>query len=164
MIKLINKFPFIEIVRKKLTASDYHPAMTMNTHVALDTNSYQYKACKTLLIENRVPIHKIRFVTEKSFIYDVDKNIINPSYKIIIPINKKHPVIEVDKPLNTMTVYLGENRTGDNYLLLRVLAKKSKRGVALLLSDDYDEVMWVANLDEAIAYYNEMLKNLDYNT
>jgi hypothetical protein len=39
MIKFTNKFPFIRIVRKKLTASDYHPAMTMNTHVALDTNS-----------------------------------------------------------------------------------------------------------------------------
>jgi hypothetical protein len=163
MIKLINKFPFIEIVRKKLTASDYHPAMTMNTHVAPNTNSYLYKACKTLLIENRVPIHKIRFVTEKSFIYDVDKNVINPSFKIITPINKKHPVIEVDKPLNTVTVCLGKNRAGDNYLLLRVLAKKSKRGVALLLDDNFDEMMWIANLDEAYDYYNEMLKNLDYN-
>jgi hypothetical protein len=116
------------------------------------------------LIENQIPIHKIRFVTEKSFIYDVDKNVINPSYKVIIPIKKKNPVIEVDKPLNTMTVYLGENRDGDNYRLLRILSKKSKRGVALLLDDNFDEVMWIANLDDATAYYKEILTNLDYNT
>jgi hypothetical protein len=73
-------------------------------------------------------------------------------------------VIEVGKPLNTMTVYLGENRTGDNYSHLKKLALKSKRGIVVLLSDDFDEVMWIANLDDATAYYKGMVTNLDYNT
>jgi hypothetical protein len=96
-----------------------------------------------------------------SFTYDVDKSVINPTYKQLIPDNKKYPVIEVEKPLNTMTVVLGENRTYNNYELLKQLTKKSKRGIALLVNDDYDEVMWLANLDEAVDYYNTMN---DYDT
>jgi hypothetical protein len=119
------------------------------------------KACRKHLIENKIPINKIKLVFEMSFTYDVDKSVINPTYKQLIPDNKKYPVIEVEKPLNTMTVVLGENRTYNNYELLKQLTKKSKRGIALLVNDDYDEVMWLANLDEAVDYYNTMN---DYDT
>jgi len=119
------------------------------------------KACRKHLIENKIPINKIKLVFEMSFTYDVDKSVINPTYKQLIPDNKKYPVIEVEKPLNTMTVVLGENRTYNNYELLKQLTKKSKRGIALLVNDDYDEVMWVANLDEAVDYYNTLN---DYDT
>ena len=119
------------------------------------------KSCRKHLTENKIPINKIKLVFESSFTYDVDKSVINPTYKQLIPDNNKYPVIEVNKPLNTMTVVLSENRTYNNYELLKQLAVKSKRGIALMISNNFDEVMWLANLDVAVDYYNTLN---DYDT
>jgi len=112
------------------------------------------KSCRRIFTDNGVPINKIRFVFEQSFVYDIDKNAINPTYKQLVPDNKKHPTIEIGVPQNIMTIFLGENRTYNNFELLKNFAKKSKRGIAVLVTDaDYNDVIWLANLDDAHDYY-----------
>jgi hypothetical protein len=162
MIKFITKFPFIKFV-KQLTADDYHDVLIITGHTnVVPENQTMIKISKDQLIENRIPLSKIRFVSEASFIYDVDNDIINPTYKVMMPKKERHPIIEIGKPQNTITVFLGENRTNNNYTLLKQLLRKSKKGVVLLIGFNYDEVMWLTNLDEAIAFYKESLNNLDY--
>lgn len=163
MIKFASKFPFIRFERT-LSANDYHEAIIHKTNNSSESNTYLLKVCKDLLIENRIPLNKIKFVFDKSFVYDVDNNVINPQYKIILPLKKKHPVIEVGKPLNTMTVNLAENRGYDNFKILKQIAGKSKKGIALLVSNELEDVMWIASLDEAVNFYKQMEVNLDYNT
>jgi hypothetical protein len=164
MIKFTRKFPFIRFY-KPLTAEDYHDIsiVTGHTNVVPD-NQTMIKLSKDQLIENRISLTKIRFVSEASFIYDVDNDIINPTYKVMLPKKVKHPIIEIGKPQNTMTVFLGENRTGNNYALLKEKLRKSKRGVALLISFNYEEVMWIASLDDAVTYYKETIHLLDYES
>ena len=136
----------------------------MHTHHVPNTTQHLYKNCKTLLSENQIPLKKIRFVYEKSFIYDVDNNKINPEYETIIPIKKKHPVIEVDKPENTMEVFLGEYRTVDNYATLKQLTGKTKKGIAFLVHADIEDVMWLTNLDDAINHYWNGWEEFEYIT
>lgn len=164
MIRFTNKFPFISF-KRKLTANDYHAPIEHGTYV-VSNDDYQrlIGISKEQLIENGIPLNKIRFVFEKSFIYDVEKNAINPSFKTMIPIKKKHPVIEIGKPEHTILVHLGENRTYDNFLHLKNLAKKSRKGVALLVGDNYEDVMWTASLDDAIEFYKEGFYNLEYES
>lgn len=162
MIKFTLKFPFIRF-DKQLSAEDYFETITLHTNVASEHNRELVIKCKDLLIENRIPLSKIRFVFDFSFIYDVDTGAINPSYKAMIPINKKYPVIEIGKPENTMHVCLGEHRTSDNYAYLKHIAHKSKKGVAILVDTNYNEVIWLANLDEAVAFYKENLSGLENN-
>lgn len=158
MIGFTNKFPFISF-KKKLTADDYHDAVTLHVSDMSKDNQDLLKFCKDKLTENNISLNKIRFVFEKSFTYDIDRDVINPPYKVIMPKKEKHPVIEIGKPANIMTIYLGENNTYDNYTLLKKLAKKSKRGIVILANDtDMDEVMWLANLDDAVDYYFNMHK------
>lgn len=160
---LKNKFPFISF-RKKLTHVDYREAITLSVPEISRENLDLMQKCKGQLIDNSIPLGKIRFVFQKSFTYDVDNNIVNPQYKTMIPHNKKHPVIEIDKPKNLMTVFVGENRTHNNMEHLKRLVKKSKRGVVIMVSDDLEEMMWTASLDDAVMYYNEMSNAIDYNS
>lgn len=81
-----------------------------------------------------------------------------------MPKKQKHPVIEIGKPESIMTVFLGENRTNDNYDLLKKILKKSKRGVVLQVGTDYEEVMWLTNLDNAVEFYNESRTLIDYES
>jgi hypothetical protein len=164
MIRFTNKFPFISF-KKKLTAIDYYAPIDFNTHVVSNTNNQHLIAIsKEQLINNGIPLNKIRFVFEKSFLYDVDNNNINPSFKTMIPIKKKHPVVEIGKPERTILVHLGENITYNNFAHLKNLAHKSKKGVALLVGDNYEEVMWTASLDDAIEFYNESFYGLEYQS
>jgi hypothetical protein len=112
------------------------------------------KSSRRILIDNRVPLNKLKFVFETQFIYDIDKNTINPVYKQLVPNSKKHHIIEIGVPQNTMNIFLGENRTYNNYELLKDLLRKSKKGIVILVDVDYDDVMWLANLDDAIDYYH----------
>jgi len=160
MIQLIRKFPFIRFY-KKLTSEDYHGVSTTQG-IVNDENLV--KISKNQLIDNRIPLTKIRFITDLSFTYDVDGDIINPEYKVMLPKKEKHPIIEIGKPENIMTVFLGENRTSDNYDLLKKILKKSKRGIVLQVGSDYDEVMWFANLDNAVEFYIESRNLMDYQS
>ena len=143
---------------------EYHPPMVMHIHHVPNTTQYLYKNCKDILSENQIPLRKIRFVYEKSFIYDIDNNIINPKYKTIIPVKKKHPVIEVGKPENTMEIFLGEYRTADNYAILKQLTKETKKGIAFLVHADVENVMWLTNLDDAVNHYWNSWEDFEYNT
>jgi len=138
--------------------------MVVHTHNTPNTTQYLYKNCKDILAENQIPLRKIKFVYEKSFIYDVDNNVINPKYKTIVPIKKKHPVIEVGKPENSMEVFLGEYRTADNYATLKQLTRKTKNGIAFLVHADIENVMWLTNLDDAINHYWGAWEDFEYNT
>lgn len=163
MIRFTSKFPFIK-VKRLLTGEDYCEPITMGGVVMSADNQLLIKNSRNVLSENQINLNKIKFVFEKSFIYDVDNNIINPEYKIITPKKAKHPTIEVGKPANTLTVYLGENRTYNNFSMLKQLVKQSKKGVVLMVGTDFEEVMWLTNLDDAIDYYNQIQENLNYNT
>jgi hypothetical protein len=163
MIRLVKKFPFIQLV-KKPTSEKRYTVFTTGYTTDPSENESMVKLSKDQLIDQRIPLTKIRFVLDTSFVYDVDNNIINPKYKVMLPTDGRSPVIEVGKPQNTMTVFLGENRTHNNFTLLKDMVKKSKRGVALLVGFNYEDVMWIANLDNAVEYYKECVNQLDYES
>lgn len=82
MIKFTTKFPFIKFI-KQLTAEDYYEAVTLDSNVVSEHNYILVKKCRDLLLENRIPLQKIRLVTDTTIIYDVDKNVINPTYNML---------------------------------------------------------------------------------
>jgi len=126
----------------------------MNANLMTKEQKELIKSCKKILVDNGVPVHKIKFVLEPSFMYDLDNKIINPTYKQLIPTNKKMPVIEVNKPHNTMIIYVGEYRTYDNFKILTDVAKRTKAGVIVWANNiDYEEMIGFVNLDDAIEYY-----------
>lgn len=145
----------IEFIRKLFKKDEpiKYNSLYQNANPMSKEQKELLKSCRRILTDNKIAINKIKFVFDSSFVYDVDNNIINPTYKQLVPINRKHPTIEIGVPHNTMTVFLGENRTYDNYALLKSLTKKTKKGIALLVDVDFEEVMWLANLDDAIDYY-----------
>jgi len=114
------------------------------------------KNCKKMLVDNGVPVHKIKFVLEPSFMYDLDKRAINPTYKQLIPTSKKMPMIEINKSQNTMMIYVGEYKTYDNFKILSDIVKRSKAGVIVWANDiDFNDMIGFVNLDDAIDYYGK---------
>lgn len=134
------------------------------------------KRNKALLLDNQVPIGKIRFVFQPSFTYDVDRDVVNPKYQVMLPIDEKGlfvkdaAVIEVGKPENVIRVNVRSYRTDDNYEYLKSLLKYSKRGLAIYIGNDTQisyftgeadpvkfsvdcEVIRFANLDEEVQEY-----------
>ncbi len=132
---------------------------------------------KQLLLDNQVPINKIRFVFQPSFTYDIDNNIINPKYDIALPINGNNglfandqPVIEINKPKNIMMIPVNSYKVDDNYEFIKSILKNSKLGVVIMLADEIvtkfdgskepyqfsvdSEVIRLINLDEAINNLN----------
>jgi hypothetical protein len=132
---------------------------------------------QNLLSANQVPINKIRFVFQPCFQYDIDADKINPMYNIMIPIYtdtglfvKDSPIIEVGKPLNMMTISVGNYQMADNYAYLKETLKRSKLGIVIFIVDETvpdfetnepmpykfsvdDEVIRFAVLDDAVAHY-----------
>jgi hypothetical protein len=161
-MKLIPNF-ILKFFRKESEPVKYD-TFYQNAYPISKEQKELLKLCKRVLTDNGVPLSKLKFVFETSFTYDVDNNTINPLYKQLIPNNKKHPTIEIGVPQNTMTVFLGENRMYDNYKFLKDKLRKSKKGVAILVDIDYDDVMWIASLDDAAAFYAESLKHLEYES
>ena len=133
---------------------------------------------QNILIANRVPINKIRFVLTPSFAYDIDNNEINPVYQIMLPVDDKtglfkkgEPIIEVGKPQNIIAINVGSYKLDDNYAYLKAILKRCKRGVAIFIIDEMvhewgtdkpmpykhrvdDETIRFAVLDDAIEFYN----------
>lgn len=132
---------------------------------------------QNLLTENGVSLNKIRFVFQPCFQYDIDANQINPAYDIFFPINtdtglfvKDSPIIEKNKPLNVMSIVVGNYQMADNYAYLKEVLKRSKRGIVIFIADEMvndlftgepqpykfsvdDEVIRFAVLDDAVAHY-----------
>jgi hypothetical protein len=114
------------------------------------------KICKKKLVDNGVQVNKIKFILTPTFTLDVDTLQINPTYKQLISKNKKYPSIEINKPKNLMTVVVGEYRTVDNYDYIKQLCKKTRYGLIVWANNiDYDEMIGIVNLDDAIKFYNE---------
>jgi hypothetical protein len=152
-VNLIPKF-LLSLFQKKEETEKY----TIVFHSAKLITKKQkeiIKHCKKILSDNNVPLNKIRFVIETPITYDLDRNRINPAYKQLIPKNRKLPIIEINKPHNIMTIYLGKNQTNDNFDLLKELVKTTKKGIVILADDtDLENIMWLVNLDDAINYYH----------
>jgi hypothetical protein len=127
-MKLVPNF-LLKVFNWKGNTEKYETIL-QNAHVMSKEQKEAIKLCKRALMDNKVPLDKIKFVFDSSFNYDVDKNRINPIYKQLIPKNKKSHVIEIGVPHNIMTVFLGEHRTYDNYGLLKAV-KKNRKGVLL---------------------------------
>lgn len=132
------------------------------------------KKNKALLLENRVPIGKIRFVFQPSFTYDIDKDVVNPKYQVMLPTDEKNglfvkdaAIIEIGKPENVIRINVRSYRTDDNYAYLKAVLKYVKRGIAIYIGESNDinhftgeaephkfsvncEVIRYANLDEEV--------------
>ena len=162
MMKLLPNF-LIKIFRKKVEPERYETFL-LNGNLISKKEIEMLKISKKILNDNNVPLNKIRFVLEPSFMYDIDNDRINPTYRQLVSKNKKAPVIEINKPENIMMVYLGEYRALDNYDMLKKLVKQTKKGITILVGNNYDDVMYLANLDDAIAHYNEIINQFEYES
>lgn len=159
MLRFISKFPFIERY-EPITMKDYYEPIHVNAKIIPnDGEKLLMQLCKHKLFENNIPLTKIYFVKEKSFTYDVDNHVINPTFTTIIPKDRRHPIIEIGKPESMMTIYLGEYRTSNTYAEIKEMLRTSKKGIVLLLSGEYDDVIWAANLDAAIECYKQNIEH-----
>jgi hypothetical protein len=132
---------------------------------------------KNILLDNQVPINKVRFVFQSSFTYDVDGDIINPKYRVMLPVDEKNGlfvnnavILEIDKPKTLIKIVVKSYRTDDNYAYLKAVLKYCKRGIVIYIgeSDKIDyftgeadphkfsvdgEIIRFANLDEEVQEY-----------
>jgi hypothetical protein len=151
-VRLIPKF-LVSLFGKKDESEPYKTEV-LNGRPMSKAQKELLKTCRKILSDNNIPLNKIRFVLELHFIYDVDNNIINPTYTRLIPKNKKQPIVEIDKPKNSMSVFLGQYETVNNFNVVRNFAKNTKKGIVMLACEkDYGIVVWLADLDDAIKYY-----------
>lgn len=162
MMKLLPNF-LIKIFRKKSEPEKYETFL-LNGNLMSKEQKEMLRISKKILNDNNVPLNKIKFVLEPSFMYDIDNDRINPTYRQLVSKNKKTPIIEINKPENSMMVFLGEYRTSDNYDMLKKLVKQTKKGITILAGTDYDDVIYLANLDDAIAHYNEVINQFEYES
>lgn len=138
----IPRFPFFSF-KKRHSPNEY---LKVKLHDISKDNKFKdlIQRNRELLSLNNVPINKIRFVPQPSFQYDVEKDVINPTYEVFIPLRKdgsglfdnKAPVVELNKPLKLIMINVSSYRVEDNYAFLRILAKKSKRGLAVFIVDE----------------------------
>lgn len=135
------------------------------------------KKNKTLLLNNQVPISKIRFVFQPTFTYDIDKDVVNPKYLIMLPTDEKNglfvkdaAIVEIGKPENIIRITVKNYRTDDNYAYLKTILKYCKKGIIIYIGENNDinyftgeaephkfsvdcDVIRFANLDEEIQIY-----------
>lgn len=163
------RYKYINIFKNKVVYEKYNMGCGEVSHslkTLINTN-------KQLLLDNYVPINKIRFVFQPTFAYDVDNNIVNPKYDILLPINgnnglfaNDHPVIEINKPKNLIRISVNNYSVDNNYEFIKHLAKNTKRGVVIMLANEVvthldgsevpyefsvdSEVLRLINLDDVI--------------
>jgi hypothetical protein len=159
-LKLIPKF-LLSLFNKK-DESESYKTVVLNGNFMTKAQKELLKTCKKTLSDNNIPLNKIRFILEPSFIYDIDNNTINPTYKQLIPRKRKHPVVEIGKPKNCLTVFTGQYQTVNNFNVIRNLARSTRKGLVVLASEeDYNTVVWLANLDDAIRFYYQNIDDCD---
>lgn len=129
------------------------------------------KKNRRLLLDNQVPINKVHFVFLPTFNYDINKNIVNPKYMVLMPVSlstgkfTKDVKISVDKPEHLATITVTDYRVDDNYGFIKNILKNSKKGVVIYICDDEylnfngdthgvdTDVLRLAILDEEIEIY-----------
>jgi hypothetical protein len=163
MLKLISKFPFLKVEK-----SGYE-RIVMNDHENTEKQMKLIKSVKETLSLNQIPTHKIRFIFVPSFLYDIDNDKINPVFVIMMPKKlgnkKKKPIIEINKPQNSIKISIMEYVNIDDHEIIKPLVKSSKRGVVMYLDEiDFQGVVGAVNLDISIAQHNQTLENFKYNT
>ncbi len=184
-----RKFPFVKF-RKRYLPNEYHK-VSINKIIPDDNFKKLLAENKELLLINQVPLDKIRFTSIPRFIYDIDKDIVNPVYDIFVPLredgsglfDKRVPVIEINKPSRLIGVSVNSYCISDNYQFIKNKLQKSKRGIVIFLADEFiagisdfsDEkiklhfhysvdttVLRLANLDEEVEKYNIEMLDIDY--
>ena len=109
------------------------------------------KKNRDLLSFNGINLNKVRFVFTPTFQYDLDADIINPNYVLLVPVGKNGlfkktpPIIEINKPQNIATVTVNNYKFEDNYAFIKELTKKSKRGVVIYIIEHQDAVDMMGN-------------------
>ncbi len=151
-------------IYNKFFGSVKYETFILNTKPMSAKQKELLKRYKRQLIDNKIPLSKIRFVFEPSFSYDMDNDVINPIYKQLLPNNKKSPIIEIDAPRRVVKMYVDgySHADIDTYFVLRGNIKKSKLGIVILVSEvDSSDAIYIANLDDAIHYYNLTEENYE---
>jgi len=97
---------------------------------------------RNLLLDNNIPITKIRFIFHPTFTYDIDTDTINPKYNIMLPIDQKTdmflnelPIVEINKPKNIMGISVRSYSFDDNFAFIREIVKSTKKGIVIMLGD-----------------------------
>lgn len=152
-LEFTSKFPFIQ--KTKISYLKFE----IGDNNELRDFQILIKKYRTLLLENQVPINKIRFVAQPTFMYDIDKDVINPKYHVMLPIDKKtgvmnanYPIIEINKPEKIITISVNTYKYKDNYKLLKEKLKGTKKGIVIYYID-YDTIRF-SILDEEVEKYN----------
>jgi len=162
MIKLISKFPFI-----KFEKSGYI-TVSVNGKELTDHQKEMIKFVRGILSVNQIPINKIRFVFAPTFLYDIDKNEINPVFQLMIPkypFRRKKGIIEIGKPLNTISIKFSDFVNIDDDEIIKPVVKASKKGVVMYIDEaTFNGIVGACNLDTCIKHYNQTLENFEYNT
>ena len=125
---------------------------------------------RNILSENRVSINKIRFVFTPIFQYDIETDIINPRYDVMIPmlggyVDKKSPIISVNKPHHLLSIITKFWQNNDNFANLKRILKHCKKGVVIMIANkecyeyNVDEYIQMAILDDEIEKYNQNNEN-----
>ena len=159
MLQLIRKFPFFKHVEVQTPPN--FDTIIVNGEELTEIEKKQIKAARDLFTRNEIPLNKVRFIFDFTFTYDVDKDIVNPKYTVLVPRKKKkdnHP-IEIGVPENLMTIEVGVYQSDyDEFKNVRNIIKNTKKGVVIKLNHidqfsglDHDVLM--ANLDKAIEFH-----------
>lgn len=91
------------------------------------------KKNKNLLSDHGINLNKVRFVHTPVFMYDTDKNTLNPTFVAMLPSKKNAPIVEVGKPKNVFEIKVIEHKVGDNYKFIKYLVDNTKRGVVIYI-------------------------------
>jgi len=129
---------------------EYHKC-EMGMEVKSEKVKQHLKKNKDLLSLNGINLNKIRFVNLPTFNYDVENNVVNPKFTMMIPLRKngsklfdnKSPVIEIDKPKNLIRGDVNCYRVDDNYGFIKELVKKSKRGIVIYIEEPHEHIHFI---------------------
>jgi hypothetical protein len=110
---------------------------------------------KKLLLANQINLDKIRFINHPTFNYNIDNNVINPNYIILLPTkdgnyfkydneNKISPIlfdntrqpIEINKPKNLLTISVNNYVVENNYDFIKEKISNTNRGIVIMLADE----------------------------
>lgn len=154
-------FPYVKF-KKRYSPNEYRRINVGDGQFGDDFKEL-LKKNKDLLFKNNINLNKIRFVFTPAFTYDIEKNVINPKYTVIIPLrtdgsglyDKDAPLIELKKPKKLVYGTVKTYKIRDNYEFIREMIRDSRRGVVIYINKktDYEfgvdtHQLRIKNLDE----------------
>ena len=116
------------------------------------------KNFKFLLIENNVPIDKIKFISKEYFYYNIETKEINPKQIVLSKKEKKNTPLIINSNKNIIKVGLKHYHSLLNiFEFIRNMIKISKNGVVIMITNEFlnnnCDNIYMLNLDE-ITYNN----------